>query len=139
MCCSFVGCRVSILLHWRNNEKNQFNRLSHHPSWHVVRHTHSRPCCTHIYNTYMACTEASGTPAYGTVVSPCVPPGEWNRFIHSRAPAPRPLSGVSRHLEQGNKTQSSPKWQQDRKHEHRTQYTRYCCSYVHVYTRTPDC
>ena len=73
---------MSILLHWRNNEKNQFNRLSHHPSWHVVRHTHSRPCCTHIYNTYMACTEASGTPAYGTVVSPCVPPGEWNRFIH---------------------------------------------------------
>ena len=44
--------RVSILLHWGNNE---FNRLSHHPSWQSIRQcsaTHSRPCCKHIYNTY---------------------------------------------------------------------------------------
>ena len=52
-----------------------------------------------------------------------------------------PLSGVSRHLEQGNKTQSSPKWQQDRKHERSTHgiaVVNYPTQVLHVYRLNVD-
>ena len=88
VCCSFVGCRVSILLHWRNNEKNQFNRLSHHPSWQsirpsVVRHTAGHAVHISIIHTWhvlrpppteqwshLVCRPGNGTDSFTCTCTP---------------------------------------------------------------------